>query len=67
MLLEPALKEYPLLHIRIKPALQFFGLFVSLLLISCAQLVGAAETEKLRIGILAFRSLESTQQQWQEP
>ncbi len=66
MLLEPALKEYPLLHIRIKPALQFFGLFVSLLLISCAQLVGAAETEKLRIGILAFRSLESTQQQWQE-
>ena len=53
------------MHTLTKPAVQFFGLLFSLLLISSTQLMAAAETDKLRIGVLAFRSLESTQQQWQ--
>lgn len=54
------------MHTLTKPVVQFFGLLFSLLLLSSAQFASAAETDKLRIGILAFRSLESTQQQWQE-
>lgn len=47
-----------------KTVIQSFG-WIILLLMSYTQPLFAADKQTLRIGILAYRSLESTQQQWQ--